>query len=295
MYSFKSITAGDKELFESYFDCNQQNSEANFTNLYMWKDYYKTRFCEDEGFLVVMNTSPDGKNHSYMPWGSGDIKKCLMNMWEYSLGIGEPLRITNATEEQALLFKELFPKSKIKENSSFNDYVYLTESLISLSGKKLHSKKNHLNRFKQKYENYVYRPLKKEDFKPCMVLAERLIVKDGNGDNFEYITELESINTAFENFDRFCLKGGVIEIDGNIAAFTVGEKHRQNCALIHIEKADTSYDGIYVAINNEFVKNEWQECTYVNREEDMGIPGIRKAKLSYRPDHMVRKFMCVAR
>ena len=187
---------------------------------------------------------------------------------------------------------KLFPEVDVKENTSFNDYVYLAENLVNLSGKKLHSKRNHLNKFKATYD-YVYREMVPEDFEPCLELAGRLMRKTRSEESFGYMEELKSIETAFDNFELFKLSGGVIEIDGNIAAFTVGEKLTQNCALIHIEKADTSYDGIYAAINNEFVKNRWADFEFVNREEDMGIPGLRKAKLSYRPHHMVRKFLCI--
>ena len=119
------------------------------------------------------------------------------------------------------------------------------------------------------------------------------MLKDRNETDLEYIAELRSIETAFKYFHTLELKGGIIEIEGNIAAFSVGESHTEDCALIHIEKANTDYTGIYVAINNEFVNNTWLDYTYINREEDMGIEGLRKAKRSYKPDHMVEKYMCI--
>ncbi len=292
MMEFKTMDLECKSLFDKYFGGRYENSETSFANLYMWKDYYNTRYSVVEGFLVVLNTSPSGKLHCYMPYGNGDIESCLNLLREYALSVGQPLRITSASEADACNIKKLFPKADIKENFSFNDYVYLTESLINLSGKKLHSKKNHLNKFRSSY-SYIYREMTKEDFEPCLKLAGRLMRKTKSEDSFGYTEELRSIETAFLNFDLFKLSGAVIEIDGNIAAFSVGEELTDNCALIHIEKADTAYDGIYAAINNEFVKNRWSGFEFVNREEDMGIPGLRKAKLSYRPHHMVRKFLCI--
>ena len=125
-----------------------------------------------------------------------------------------------------------------------------------------------------------------------MDLAKKLMLQKNDKDSLEYKMEERSLEVMFEYFDALELCGGVIVIDGNIAAFSIGEKLNESCALIHVEKADTSYKGIYAAINNEFVKNEWSDFEYINREEDMGIEGLRKAKLSYRPHHMVKKYIC---
>ena len=141
MYSFKNIEITDKELFDSFFKSKYENSEANFTNLLIWQDFYKTRFATDDGFLVIVNTSTDGKIHCYMPYGEGDIKKCLLKLKEYCLSLGEPLRITNANARQAQMISEIFPKSRVQKNEGFFDYVYLAKSLSELSGKKLHSKR----------------------------------------------------------------------------------------------------------------------------------------------------------
>ena len=292
MLEFSPIDLKSKEVFNEFLKNKYENSESSFANLYMWKDYYNTVYSVYNGFLVILNTNSNGKLHCYMPYGDGDVKKTLLDLYEYLRTKGQCLRITNATLNQAEIIKEVFPNAYVKENESFNDYVYLSDKLINLSGKKLHSKRNHLNRFKSNYE-YIYRPMIPDDFPKCIELSKSLMLKDRDPDSFSYIEELKSINTAFENFDLFELSGGVIEIDGKIRAFTVGEALTDECALIHIEKADIRFDGIYVAINNEFVKNTWADYKYINREEDMGIPGLRKAKLSYRPDHMVRKFMCI--
>ena len=291
MLEFKKLDIHSRELFESYLKNKYENSETSFANLYMWKDFYNTVYTEYDGFLIILNTSPNGKVHCYMPYGDGDVKNVLSELVAYLKSINQELRITSATKEQAEYICSLYPETKIRENHSFNDYVYLTESLINLSGKKLHAKRNHLNRFKNTY-NYSYREMTPDDFDECIELAKRLMLKDRSEESFSYIEELKSIKRAFKHFNTFNLSGAVIEIDGEIAAFTVGEALTDSMALIHIEKADTSYDGIYAAINNEFAKNRWSEFKYINREEDMGIEGLRKAKLSYRPDHMVRKFFC---
>ena len=291
MLEFKKLDIDDKALFESYLKNKYENSETSFANLYIWKDYYNTVYTEYDGFLIILNTSPNGKIHCYMPYGDGDVKNVLDELMAYLKIRGQDIRITSANRQQADYICSLYPETRVRENIAFNDYVYLTESLINLSGKKLHSKRNHLNRFKSKYF-YTYREMQKEDFDKCLSLAGRLMLKDRDEDSYSYTEELKSIKRAFKYFDEFDFSGGVIEIDGSLAAFSVGEALTDSCALIHIEKADTQYDGIYAAINNEFAKNRWKDYKYINREEDMGIEGLRKAKLSYRPDHMVRKYFC---
>ena len=291
MTEFKILDIDDKNLFEKYTKNKYENSETSFSNLYIWRDYFDTRFAEICGFLVVLYTSPDGRINSYAPYGSGNLFECIELLCKYFEDNGQKLRIVSASENTANKIKSMYPSVTVTENIDFNDYVYLSKSLIELSEKKLHSKKNHLNKFKNTYD-YVYRKMKKDDFGQCINLASRLMLKNREASSLSYRAELKSLENAFKNFDYFEYSGGVIEIDGKIEAFSVGERLTDDMALIHIEKANTSYSGIYAAINNEFVKNEWSGVKYINREEDMGLEGLRKAKTSYRPDHMVRKYIC---
>ena len=293
MLEFKDIEIKDKSLIEKYIGKKSENSEINFTNLFIWAECYKTQYALWEDALVIMNISSFGRYLSFFPKGNGSIKSALRQMYEFLKQRGQPLCITNASPEEAEIFKDLFPEGKVTENRDFEDYVYLRESLVNLSGKKLHSKKNHLNKFKKTYPDYVYREMTKNDFEKCLQLAVRLVSKGNHEGEISADCEIESIGIIFDNFDVLGLKGGVIEIMGEIVAFTIGEGQNDNCAIIHVEKADTSYEGIYAAINNEFVTNTMKEYEFVNREEDMGIDGLRKAKLSYRPHHMVEKYKCI--
>ncbi len=295
MFEFKEITIEDKELIDSYIINKKENSEMSFVNLYIWKDYYQSRYCICDGMMVFIHTVPDGKRVCSYPCGRGDVLSCLTKLKEYFAQTGEALVITNATRKEADDFKRFFPCATVTENRDFEDYVYSTDSLISLSGKKLHAKRNHLNRFKNTYKGYVYRPITEDDFSRCIGFAKFI---SGNLDYSGEISdsgEIRSIELIFEKFHQLGLKGGLIEIEGNLAAFTVCEEHIPGGAIIHVEKADTAYDGIYVAINNEFASNELSHTEFINREEDMGLEGLRKAKLSYRPCRMVEKFICIAK
>lgn len=291
MLLFKNLDLESKSVFEKYTKYKYENSETSFANIFIWKDYFDVRYAEIDGYLVVLYTDTSGRYNAYMPYGSGDFEACIDTMMKYFSSCGQTFRIISASFEMTEELKRLYPDIKIRENIDFNDYVYTSESLISLSGKKLHSKRNHLNSFKNNYD-YEYRKMSEADFDSCLSLASELMLKTRDRDSLSYKAELKSLENMFSHFFELEVLGGVIVIDNRIAAFSVGEKLTDNCALIHIEKADTSYSGIYAAVNNEFVKNEWSSFEYINREEDMGVEGLRKAKLSYRPHHMIRKYIC---
>ena len=189
---------------------------------------------------------------------------------------------------------EKYPNAKFNvtaERDSF-DYVYLAQDLINLSGRKFHGKKNHLNAFKKEYPNAQYVPITEEIIPKC---RKELNVwyethKHANLDDAFICYERAAINEIFDHFDAFKLKGGAILIDGKVVAFTFGEKLNSDTAVIHVEKADSNIRGIYAAINQNFVEHEWSDMIYINREEDMGIEGLRKAKQSYRPIKLIEKF-----
>lgn len=187
---------------------------------------------------------------------------------------------------------EKYPHAKFNitaERDNF-DYVYLAQDLINLSGRKFHSKKNHLNAFQKQYPNAQYVPITEEIIPKC---REELNIwyENHKRDDDKFICyEQAAIHEIFDHFDAFKLKGGAILIDNRVVAFTFGEKLNSDTAVIHVEKADSNIRGIYVAINQNFVENAWSYMIYINREEDMGVEGLRKAKESYRPIKMIEKF-----
>ena len=189
---------------------------------------------------------------------------------------------------------ERYPHAKFNITSERNnfDYVYLAQDLINLSGRKFHGKKNHLNAFRKENPDAKYVPITEKIIPKC---REELNLwyeahKRINPDNPFICYEQAAIHEIFDHFEAFKVKGGAILIDGKVAAFTFGEKLNSDTAVIHVEKANPKIRGIYVAINQNFVENEWSDMIYINREEDMGVEGLRKAKKSYRPIKMIEKF-----
>lgn len=169
------------------------------------------------------------------------------------------------------------------------DYVYLTEELIHLEGNKFHGKRNHINKFK-KHHTYDYTTLTPDLIDACLSLESEWC----NLKHCELfpglLGEERAIYQALHNMEKLDFKGGVIQIDGAVEAFALGEQLNPHTAVIHIEKANPAFDGLYQLINQEFCAHEWKGMTYINREQDLGDEGLRKAKLSYHPHHLVNKY-----
>lgn len=157
-----------------------------------------------------------------------------------------------------------------------------------MPGKKFHNKRNHLAKFNKL--DYVYSPVTENDLDDCILFVTEKFNKESPEDHSS-LAEQFAMNTYFSHFSRLGLSGGIIRIGGKIAALTVGERLNSNTFCVHIEKADRSFDGIYAAINNFFARSAMNGFTYVNREEDLGIEGLRKAKLSYHPAFLLKKYV----
>jgi hypothetical protein len=178
---------------------------------------------------------------------------------------------------------------KLDRNNS--DYIYLAEDLASLAGRKYHQKKNHANSFRKACPDYRHLPLDKNVTAECLAFAKKWNEEKtdaGNGDSLR--CEMCAITEALTNFEALGIQGGVIVIDGEVQAMTFGEMINADTAVIHVEKANSAFRGLYAVINQEFCQMAWPEAKYVNREEDMGIEGLRRAKLSYHPRYILDKF-----
>ena len=190
--------------------------------------------------------------------------------------------------EQLEMLTELFGGEFDYElDSDSSDYIYSTEKLINLSGKKYHQKRNHLARFNE--YDWKFSLITEKDFDDCITFCTNTYNMKNAIDSQSGIAEQYAINTYFSYFDELGLVGGIIRINDDIKAVTIGEKLNSNTFCTHIEKADTSYQGIYVGINNEFAKNAAYGCEYINREEDLGLEGLRRSKMSYHPEFLLEK------
>lgn len=281
---FKEITLKDKNIFDRYYaQCGYINSDCNFTNMYMWQQEFNIRYAVIEDCLILIAQEENGEWYHTMPVGGGDVKHAILTMREYLDG---DFAIKPLTEEMCERLEEVLPRQYTFEHMrDLDDYVYTRDKLKNLSGKKMHAKRNHVNSFKNTYA-YSYLPITKENLQDAAAFVYRQIDQR----SMNAAGEKRAAKRLFDHYFELGVKGAVLVVEDKIIAATVGED-QNGTVLIHIEKADTEYKGAYAAINQLFIEQEWDGYTYVNREEDMGIEGIRKAKLSYHPDFMVEKYV----
>lgn len=280
---FRKLVVSDKELFDRYKNKESRYSEASFVTLYLWDKYYNLYLCEEEGFLFIRFTI-EGKNQYLFPMGEGDVKKAFEKLVKEE----DKINLRFVTEEQKLFIEESFPNEfcfTLREDLC--DYVYETERLRTFSGKKLHGKKNHVNFFEKTY-SYTYETVTEEVAQnECRPLLLQWV--DDKTKNLNPI-EHDAMEKVFDNFERFNLVGGVIRIDGEIVAMTFGERLTDDTVLVQIEKAREDIRGAYPMICKLYLENEWSDTTFVNREEDMGLEGLKKAKESYCPIFKTLKY-----
>lgn len=298
MLTLEEITIEKKELFNRYLKrkCSQ-NSEFTFTNLFMWRKSYDMRYVILNDMLCIMPQHKGGPRSATFPVGfigedgkEKDIVPVIEELLAYFKDIGaEPLiRLYDEITVQKLT--QAFPgKFLITEDVGSFDYVYSVQELSNLSGKRFHAKKNHVNKFMRLYP-WEYRPISVENVAECLQVFEQWY--QNRADEVAGLDEeYEAVRELFSNWDKLDVSGGSLWVDGSMIAFSVGEPLCDKMAVIHLEHADTAYEGAFAMMNQQFLKNRWQEFEYVNREEDMGIPGMRKAKESYHPVFMVKKYV----
>lgn len=287
---FKRPQLEDKDIITSKFHAYCSRScERTFVNVFLWARYYQVEFAMVAD-TVVFKLEQYGLAFSYPVGAIESVKIAIEKLKEYSEAKGQPFQLYNVTEDMFSQIEEWYPEEYIIEyNRDMADYVYECEKLTTLAGKKLHGKRNHINKFKATYENWVYETLTEANLEECFQMALKWReVNECDGDE-DKINEMAVTMNSLRLFKELELQGGILRVNGEIVAFTLGEKLCGDTFVVHIEKAFADIQGAYPMINQQFVAHECQAYRYINREEDTGSEGLRKAKLSYRPAFLVEK------
>lgn len=293
MIEFRDIELEDKQTIDNFLVSNPYRaSESCFSNLYGWAHKYKTQYAIWRDYLLVKFTSNRGGCSYLMPFGKGNLASAIEVLVE-ECGCSEKFELSGVTQAMKEEIEEAMPRRfEYKRQRAVYDYIYKSEKLINLSGKKLQSKRNHINRFvaqnKWKYISITKKPW---EVSRCKEMLKKWydINKESSDSSLEL--DFKSTNLYLNNFEALNLRGGALEVDGEIIAFSMGAKLSEDTFIVHVEKAFSDIQGAYPLINQQFVKNEASEFIYINREEDMGYPSLRKAKMSYRPDILLEKFI----
>ncbi|MDO4554058.1 MAG: phosphatidylglycerol lysyltransferase domain-containing protein [Lachnospiraceae bacterium] len=292
---FKKITMGDKEEIESIFSqVESRDCDRSFASAWLWKDHYNVDYTVEEGMLIFRSVSEHGTSFSF-PVGNGDKKAALRLIREYCREEGIPFKLHSLSKEDEEFLNREYPGVFCIEFSRDDaDYVYLAEKLQTLSGKKYHGKRNHINKFMESHQ-WSYESIDDSNREECLEMLEEWKIQNCLEEDREKHDEICVSRNSLLYMEELGLKGGALRAEGKIIAFSVGEQLTKDTFVVHIEKAFSEIQGAYPMINQQFVIHEAKDCTYINREDDCGEEGLRKAKLSYRPVMMVEKgYACLA-
>lgn len=295
-FPFKKPELEDREKMLWHFGAgSSRGCERTFANIYLWARFYQVTWAEIEGALVFRSMG-DGQPSYTCPAGRGDRRKALELLIEDSREKGYPFRLHSVSPEEFEELSRWYPDTfQIEYSRDMADYVYETEKLIQLSGKKYHGKKNHINQFKTAFPDWSYEAITEKNVEECFQMALRWREFNGCEADPEKNKEMCVTLNSLRLFRELELKGGALRAGGEIVAFSLGEPVSEDTFVVHIEKAYADIRGAYPMINQQFLEHEAAEYRYVNREEDMGEEGLRRAKLSYRPVFMAEKGMVTFR
>lgn len=293
MIDFLPANISHKELYESFFKDNRERGcEYGFSNLILWG---QQNIAEVEGCLVRL--SYYGGHIAYaFPVGDGDKAKAIDAIIADSVARGIPCVFMGVYEEDKALLESLFEgKFRFAEARDSFDYVYDINDLCDLGGRKFHSKRNHLHRFKEACPDFYIAEITKEN-RPLLLdfasnwYKEKLSANPVSDFDMEQI----ALSRALKNYEALAMEGILLKCGEEILGFTMGSRLNNNTFDIHFEKASDKIQGVYAAVNTLFanhLRDKYPSLLFLNREEDMGIEGLRRAKESYRPHHLVKKYM----
>jgi len=282
MLEFHTPSEEDRAFFPT--KSNYLAYEYYYSYTVIWGEAIGLTLCKTDTALYMHLATDD----VFLLPITDDLPKAMAELEQHCKESGQRFQLECVPIEEARQLKEL--GYKVEHVRELDDYLYESQKLIKLSGRKLQSKRNHISQFERKY-TYSVRPLRTEEERnECYKMASSTWLENQDEISDEIQAELGALKRTFDNWDSLKLVGILICVDHHLTAFTIGEVIDEKLAIVHFEKGDTSYAGIYSVINQLFCSMYLSDVQYINRQEDAGVPGLRKAKLSYKPDLMVEKF-----
>lgn len=301
MIEFHALELKDKPWMDARLaEAGYRGCEYNFTSLYVWRRAFRHEVAEVEGFLTGHLCGKLGCSYLY-PAGRGDAAPVIRLLARDAAERGEPLRLLGLTAEQAAGLERAFPGAfEVTPDRDSFDYVYDIDRLADLPGKRLHNKRNHISYFERSFPEWKFEPLTPAALPECLEMEREWYRRSTQREGAEEAGDLNqedlALRDAVDHFEALGLEGGLIRLYGEVVAFTIGDRLGTDGYDVHFEKAYNELRGGYPLINREFarwVRSRHPEVRWLNREEDMGVPGLRKAKESYYPDEMVEKHVAV--
>ena len=264
-------------------------SEYCFGNMIIWNSYYETFIAVYKDFGVIRALRGDKAVYSF-PFGHGDIGEMLSEIVRDAEKAGKNLEFFGITEQtMPLLTKNLDMNFDFILQPPGFDYIYNSDDLINLSGRKYHGKRNHISAFMRDNKDWSYEDITPENMNDCLEMSETWYLEN---DRETFKEEKKALGIAFDGFECIGLSGGLLRVSDKVAAFTIGEPLTENAFVIHFEKA-LNIRGAYPVINREFAEKRLSGYRYINREEDLGQEGLKRAKQSYHPEILLKKYRAI--
>lgn len=282
MLPFKKPTIEDRPWIQEIYECSgYRGAEYTFANLYLWS-YFYGEVCEYKGFLC-QRLNFKGIHQYIYPAGCGNPKEVLDLLWEDSHAKGCPFVVRSLTKETMFALETLYPgKFTYEENRNAFDYLYHIDTLADLAGKKYQAKRNHINRFVENFPNWYTEVITAENRHVCRELADQWYASHADS-----AADSRALDKAFAHFDELCFEGIILYAEpGRPVGFSMGNRISRDTFDVNFEKSFADIQGAYALVNREFaryIRAQHPEIVYLNREDDMGLEGLRKAKESYHP------------
>jgi hypothetical protein len=287
---YKEVALDDREWMDRLFAMGERGSlEYSFTTTFLWRHIYQFRIARMDDYLIIQ---AEPNNPTYLfPAGRGPLEPVIEALAEETRQMGIPLVFNTVLPKDKDWLEKTYPdKFEFTYWRDGADYIYETQSLATLSGKKLAAKRNHIHRFLDNHPSWQYEELTDANMDDARQMNLAWCLQAGCMEDGGLTDEYCAVEQAFRFFNELKLSGGLIRSEGRAVAFSIGDPLNEDTYLVHFEKAYADVQGAYPMINQQFVLHNCMDYTYVNREEDTGAPGLRQAKLSYSPLKLVEKY-----
>ena len=274
---------------------NSPASQYNFANLYLWSRAFCQTVARLDGRVLIRSQCRENGCSLY-PAGHGPLGPALDALRDEAARCGAPLTLLGVTPEQRARLEEEFPgRFEFTFDRDSCDYLYDINRLADLGGKKLHAKRNHIHRFDERFPDWMFEPITEGNIRECVALemewaADYHHDEPGAGTVHE---ETVAVIEALYQRETLGMEGGLIRAGGEVVAFSLGSFTTPECFDVHFEKARGEIQGCYAVINREMarmIRSKYPAVKWLNREDDLGLEGLRKAKLSYYPDILLEKY-----
>lgn len=284
---FQPVRIADKKIIQGFITkYDFLSCEYNFTNLIIWGKIYDIRWTEYKNALLIYNVLDDQilmpVGREFSPAELRDISESFISQGKHGNFLHVPLQYIKDNPSISDFFN-------VELEEDFSDYVYSTVKLAHLRGQKLSKKKNLISQFRRNNPEYLCLKLEREFFGECVSLAEKWGAHSQKED-INISNELIALKTVFENFNELDIEGLVLFVDGKIAAFSIFSFQNNHTRIVHFEKDNRKIKGSAQVINWETAKYLLDKCEFINREQDIGLPGLRKSKRSYDPDKILHAY-----